>query len=135
MPKKKNKKKNKKKLKEIKVDQIIPDEVEMTGDRRISIKKTAAVGFTKSSLMKTIADNGGEVSYIKDKGGSIPKSIIDHIAETGKIVYDIYGYHDTDLTEEKLIAIRDSMPSVDSLDGKVIPEDDEFNKHFKGAWC
>jgi len=26
------------------------------------------VGFTKSSLMKTIADNGGEVSYIKDKG-------------------------------------------------------------------
>ena len=62
------KKKNKKKLKEIKVDQIIPDEVEMTGDRRISIKKTSAVGFTKSSLMKTIADNGGEVSYIKDKG-------------------------------------------------------------------
>ena len=39
------------------------------------------------------------------------------------------------LTEEKLIAIRDSMPSVDSLDGKPIPEDDEFNKHFKGAWC
>ena len=41
---------------------------ELTQEKRISIKKTAAVGFTESSLMKTIADNGGEVSYVEDKG-------------------------------------------------------------------